>query len=800
MGTPRKKMLHNYFTTALRYFLHQPIYSAINVSGLILGLTSSIFIFLWVLDEFSYDRYHPDNDRVYKVMWNHHFSDGRITTDRWTSGLLADALKSEIPEVEQTTRISWANITLFNYGEVINYEYGDYADPSIFETFNLTLLEGDKQNPLPNINSLAISKKLAEKYFKNEAVIGKTFRIDNTTDMTVTAVFDNLAENASETFEFILPFELYIKKESNTDGTWEGNGWQTTFVKLRDKKTVNQVNKKMADLVRKYEPPSTTPPPPPFLFAMTDWRLHDNFVNAKQSGGRINYIISFSLVAALILIIACINFMNLSTARSATRSREVGIRKVAGASRNSIIKQFLAESILISFLSLVVALLLVYLMLPLFNSFSEKHLSLDFSNPTFTFGIVGICLFTGLVAGSYPAFFLSSFKPASVLKGNLQSAFSGIRVRRAMVVFQFSLSIIIIACALVVNDQINYMQNKNLGFDKNNIISIKINPELYENYRVFRNELLQNQHIQSVAIGAAHPMEINGEGYYEWSGKSADDDVYFNSAYIDYDYLNTMGFTFIQGRNFSPDFPADSNNFIITEKAANYIGFADPIGQTLQIEEQKGQIIGVIQDFHNLNIHETMHPTVFTLGKGKEDFGIWSNIFIRYKDGSLSNTLDFVTERYKSNSSGFPIQYGFVDQDFEEQFKIERMISDLSLCFTILAVIISCLGLFGLASFSAERRAKEIGIRKVLGASVNGLVILLCKDFTRLVIYSIILGSPIAYYLMELFLREYPYHTQLGYPLVMIPAVTMLFISLAIISYQSIKAAIGNPVEILRSE
>ncbi len=793
-------MLRNYFTTAIRYFLYQPVYSAINLFGLVLGLTCSIFIFLWILDELSYDRYHADNDRVYKVMWNNSFSDGRISTHHWTSGLLAGALKDQIPEVEQTARVSWAKLTLFKFGEKANYEPGDYADKTIFEVLNLPLIEGDKRNPIPDNNSVAISRKMAKKYFEEGRAVGNVFRIDNLMDVRVTAVFEDVPENSTESFEFILPFELYIAKEARDVANWDGEGWQYTFIKLQHKDNLQRVDRKMADLVSKLKPPSSTPPPPPFLFPMEQWRLYDNFVNAKQSGGRINYVVSFGLVAILILIIACINFMNLATARSVNRSREVGIRKVAGASRGTIIKQFLIESVLQSVLSMIVALLLVYLLLPLFNGLTEKQISLNYLNPVLLLTILGVTLLTGIIAGSYPAFFLSSFKPASVLKGNLQSAFSGAKLRKALVVFQFALSIIIIICTLVVNRQINFMQNKNLGFDKTNVITLDTNDEILKNFEGFKNKLLQNPSIKSVAMGDAHPMEINGQGYYDWHGKSPDDDVYFNQANCDYEYLNTLGFTFIEGRNFSPNFPADSNNFIITEEAANYIGFANPIGQRLQLEDQVGQIIGVIKDFNNLSIQEAAQPTVFGLNLEPNDFGGWATIFVRYNEGKLSEALENVRNVYKNNSPGFPIQYGFIDQSFERQFEMEKTIARLSYCFTFIAIAISCLGLFGLAAFSAERRAKEIGVRKVLGASVSGLIVLLCRDFSKLVVLSILLGSPIAYYIMVGFLDKYPYHTSLTLSMFVIPAIVMLAISLSIVTYQSIKAAIGNPVKVLRSE
>ncbi len=560
------------------------------------------------------------------------------------------------------------------------------------------------------------------------------------------------------------------------------------------------VDEKIKDLIKKH---NEVFQPELSLFPMTEWRLHNNFVDGKQSGGRINYVISFGFVALFILVITCINFMNLSTARSANRSLEVGVRKVAGASRSALVKQFMIESVLLSFLSLAIALLLVHTLLPLVNDFTGKQLTVNYLDPVIGGSLLGFAFLTGVIAGSYPAFFLSSFHPASVLKGNLQSAFKGVALRRALVVFQFGLSVIIIISTLVVNNQITYMRNKSLGFDKKNVLSIRTNPELLKSYEVFRNEVLKRPIITSIAIGAANPMEINGRAAFDWKGKSSNDDTYFNVADCDYDYIATLGFTLVEGRNFSRDFPSDSNSFIVTEEVVKRMGFTNPIGQYLKGGDEEGQIIGVLKDFHNLGIRNEFKPTVLVLGNAgtsDADFGIWATIFLRYEPGNLTEALEHIQRVSKKISPNFPIQISFVDQDFEGQFRTETMIGTLSTFFTIIAIVISCLGLFGLSLFNAERRVKEIGVRKVLGASVSGLVVLLCRDFVKLVLYAIILASPLAYYLMEQFLDEYPYRTQLNLWMFVMPALAMVFISLSIVSYQAIKAGLSNPVVALRSE
>ena len=790
-------MIYNYLITVLRKFFRYPLYSIINVSGLVLGLTCSIFIFLWVLDELSFNNYHPDNSRVFKVMKNKASSDRDIVTDQWTTGILAETLKAEIPEVEETCRIRWSDTKLFRAGNKANYEYGDYADKSIFRVLNIKLIAGNPDNALTDDRSVAISRKMAEHYFNSTNIAGNTIRINNTTDLTITAVFENVAENATEAFDFILPMEMYAKEENIGSSNWNTDEWIITLVLLKEKGMAHQAGEKIKDIIKKHSKDTQTGL---FLFPMEKWRLYNHFENGKQSGGRISYVIALCLVAVFILLIACINFMNLSTARAANRVKEVGIRKVAGASRKALIGQFIAESISLSFFSLIIALLLVHLLLPLFNDFTNKKLIIDYFNPVISGSLILVTLLTGFLAGSYPAFFLSSFRPALVLKGVLRTDFKGASLRKILVVFQFCISMIIIVCALVVNDQITFLRHKDLGFDRKNVVMVRSNPQLYGGYNAFRNELLQDPVITSIALGAANPMEINGSESFEWKGKSAVDNIPFNLASCDYDYVTTLGFTIVAGRSFSRDFPADSSNYLITETAAGLIGFANPIGQHLRTGAFEGQIVGVIKDFHNLGIHENFQPAVLALGRRNADFGQWATAFVRYEPGKTTEALDKIRSVYKKHMPDFPIQFSFLDDDFEYQFRTELIIATLASCFTVMAVIISCLGLFGLALFSTERRVKEISIRKVLGASLGGLVVLLCRDFVRLIVYAIIIGIPLAYYLMENFLKDYAYHTELTLWMFVVPAGVMLVISLSIIVYQSTKAALNNPVDAMRSE
>jgi len=789
-------MFRNYFVTAVRNFVRHPIYSAINVSGLVLGLTCSILIFLWVVDELRYDRYHPDNARVYKVMLNESHSDGSLATDQFTPGILGEVLESEFAEVEQTARMTWTNDRLFRVGDKATLEYGVYADPEYFEVMNMTLAEGDIRHVFSDENSIAISKTVADKFFPHSNAIGRTFRLDDVTDATVTAVFENVNANATEEFYFALPMQQFLKEEHIDVTSWANEGWLTTYVKLKDQDALKGVDEKLKELYKKHDAKVNAEF---FLFPMAKWRLYNHFENGQQSGGRIYYVITFSMVALFILFIACINFMNLSTARSAVRAKEVGVRKVTGASRSLLIRQFLVESVVLSFLSLFTALLVVHLLLPAFNDFTNKSLAINYTDPVITGSVIFITLLTGVLAGSYPAFFLSSVRPAAVLKSHAHPAFKGASLRKVLVVFQFSLSIIVIICALVINSQIDFMRNMNVGFDRRNIILLDTNPQLVKNFDTFRNSLLLNPSIESVAMGGATPMEINGNEDFEWSGKSPDDDTYFNLSNCDANYLTTLGFTLVAGRNFSLDFPGDTANYIVTERVVQTIGFKDPLGQHLKAHGHDGVIIGVIKDFHNLGIKEQLHPTVLTLAKDPKDFGQWGNIFVRYKEGTTTAALEKVEENFHKVSD-FPWRYRFLDGQFEWKFRIEIMTAALASWFTVLAMIISCLGLFGLALFNTERRTREISIRKVFGATVGHLVYMLCSDFIRLVMYAVIIGMPIAYYMAEKFLTEYVYRTQLQLWTFAIPTVSLLVLSVAIISVQSIKAALANPIDAMRTE
>jgi putative ABC transport system permease protein len=787
-------MFRHFLKVFYRTSLKSGVYSIVNITGLAVGLSCSIFILLWIIDEVTFDHFHTDKEKIFRIMVNSTYADGNIFTfPGSTPGPMPDALK-ELPEIEEVCPV-WNDRALFYSEDRSIFEEGVYSTSVIFKLFTFPIVEGDQINPISDNNAVAISQKMATKYFGGESAIGKIFRIDDKLDVKVTAVFQDIPGNSSLKFDFVLPFEIHAR-EVPWRNEWGGFD-APAYVKLHDKNSRETVDRKIFNLFTKPKVwPSWGSNVNFFLYPFSDLHLYGDFENGKQNGGRITYIRIFGMVGIFILVIACINFMNMATARSVSRSKEVGVRKVVGAGRQSIINQFMGESMLTAFISLSAALLMVQLFLPVFNDLTEKKLRIDYADSILAASLLGITLFAGLLAGSYPAIFLSSLKAVHVLKGKF-SGLTGAGVRKALIVFQFSLSVILIFCALVIYQQIGFMRDKNLGFDRANLFSINNTAGLRKNFEAFRNEMLQNRAIRSVSQADANPMQIFtdvelAEG--AWPGKEKGNDIAFKRLQCDYDLLPSLGFTFVAGRNFSHEFPADSNNFIITEEAARQMQLSDPVGQSLKVD-RAGQIIGVVKDFHSVGLNFPMQPVIIALRPEKTD-----RIFIGYEPGQIQEVIRDVQQIVKKYERDFPMEYTFMDDVFERQYKSEIMTGKLSICFTSMAIFISCLGLFGLASFMAERRSKEISVRKVLGATASQVVVMLCKDFVLLVFIALIIALPVAWLGMQEFLKMYAYHVDLNAGVFAITAMSLVIVALITVSFQSIRAAFANPAKNLRSE
>lgn len=697
-------MLKNYLKISFRNLLRHKSYTFINVLGLTVGIATSIFILLWITDELSFDRFHANSDRTFSVFINNAYPDGRIETYPATPAKLKGVIESEIPEVELAAQYSFETELLIKDGTNSYNETGMYADPALFTIFSFPIVTGNVAKPLTDTKSIAISQGLAEKIFQHENPIGKSLSVGQAHEFIITSVFANIPENSTLQFDFIIPFELFVKENPWTQN-W-GSGGTRTVVML--KSNTAEANHKLSNLIKKNCADCTTTP---FLFPYSKSRLYSNFENGINTGGRIQQVFLFGAVAILILLMACINFMNLSTARSASRGREVGIRKSIGAQKTGLIIQFITESILLSFIALLFALVIVQLLLPFFNDVTGKFLALDFTNPILVSGTIIITLACGLLAGSYPSFVLSRFNPAKVLKGDSQSGLTGNKLRKTLVVVQFATSVILVVGSIAVYKQITYISKKNLGFDKDNIIVLDQNDGMVKHYQAIKNDLLQLPNVKNIAFGGNNIFTIPITTTDPvWTGKPDNSSISFKIYRCDAEFIPTMNIKLQRGRNFIED--QDASNYIINRRAAEVMGLSleNALGSELEMWNGKGRIVGITDDFHNDNLRFGIEPMIFMYSEN-----IGSHYFIKLSGkASMTEQIGQIENVFRKHNPDYPFEYTFLDDVFNREYQTERVIGKLSLSFTFIAVLISCLGLFGLASFAAERRTKEIGIRKVM--------------------------------------------------------------------------------------
>lgn len=770
------------------------VFSFIKVFSLVVGLVVAIFIFLWVIDEMSFNKFHANAKNIYRVMTNNTYPDGRIETYPATSARLKDAIHAEIPEVDKTALLSMETDVLIRYEENAFNEQALYADSSLFLVCSFPLVKGNRMNPLPDNSSIVIAEKLAKKLFGDSDPMGKSVEVDQMHQFRVTGVFADVPQNSTLQFDLVLPFELFVKENPWTQH-WQSGGTQM-LVTLRTGALLDNANTRIAGLIKKNCTDCTTSA---FLFPYTRQRLYNEFANGKAVGGRIEQLRLFSVVALIILIMACINFMNLATAQSATRGREIGVRKVIGAKRSALTTHFIFESILLSFIGLMVALVAVQLLLPFFNRITEKSVRLDLTDPLFITGTIVITVICGLLAGSYPAFLLSSFKPIAVLKGDPSASLSGSGFRKILVVVQFITSIILISGSIIIYKQMKFISDKNLGFKKENVVVISRNDNLGKNYAAFKNDLLQIPAVNNTGFGGSNiftvPITTTDP---VWQAKPANSSITFKIFRCDEGFIPTMNIELLAGRNFSGINNHDSANYIINKKAMEIMGLTreNVIGADLEMWNGRGKIIGLTNDFNNDNLRRGIEPLIFLYSKN-----IGSNYFISI-DGTapVNTTLASIEKTFKKYSAGYPFEYSFLDEVFAREYRTEAIIGKLSLIFTTIAVLISCLGLFGLAAYSASKRTKEIGVRKVLGASVSHIVTLLSRDFTKLVIIAFVIAAPAAYFIMHQWLQDFAYRTNISLWIFIAAGLLAVLIALATISFQAISAARANPVKSLRTE
>lgn len=787
-------MLKNFFVITVRSFFRQKFYSFINVFGLTSGLVCTLFIYLWINDEVSKNKFHTDIDHIYQIFTNIKW-DGEMITWESTPGPLADEIKANIPEVSAVARISNDGDQLFQVDEKNFLERGYFADPEFFKIFSYQIIKGNSTTPLPEKSDVAISERLAQKLFPNEDPIGKTVRVQNRYDQKVTAVFADVPDASSLKFDFIMPFEIHKQyREPNWD-----NADYNLYVKLNDPKQAAAASENMNVMVDKIIAQQDAKADKDqinfYMQPFAERYLNSTFENGVPSGGRIRYVQIFTVVAIFILVIACINFMNMATAKAVNRAKEVGVRKVIGAQRKSLIFQFIGESVAISFVSMLLAIAIVYLLLPLFNVVVAKQIVLNLFEPKFLGILALIVSVTGLLAGSYPAFFLSGYQPSQVLKGNTNKTLSGSALRKGLVVFQFSLTVILIACSLVVYNQIEFIRNKNLGYNRESVITFNARGGLSRQFESFKQEALQMPAIKMVSKSNSSLVQIgNQNSSVRWPGKPEDSNIFFRTVVVDYDFAETMGLTLLEGRFFKKEFN-DTASYIITKHAVEIMGLENPIGQEITQWGNPGKIVGVVDDFHGRSLHEKLDPIVLMC---RPD---WTGIvFIRIDGPKAQEAIAHLETLYKKYNPQYDFAYTFVDQDFEKLYDNEKVTGSLALGFTVMAIIISGLGLLGLAAYTAERKRKEISIRKTMGASVGGIVTMMSADFVKLSLIAAVIGCPAAWYFMTKFLEGYAYHTEVGWELFALTAGAVLLISLLTVVFQVAKAAIANPIDALRNE
>ena len=785
-------MFQNYFKTAFRNLWKNKSYGFLNVFGLAIGIACAGLIFLWVEDEMSYDHHNKKIDQLYKVLENQPY-EGKTYTFSATPGLLAKGMKDEIPGIKNACRVTWDQYTLFTLGEKAIFERGCYVDSSVFDIFTLPLINGNKENVFKELHSLVISEKMAEKFFgEQKDILGKTIKVDNKEEYTITGVFKDIPANSSVKFDWLSPFKIYNDR-NNWLNYWNNNGIQT-FVELEKFTDPATVNMKLYGYLKAKD---TTIVARPFLFGMKEWRLYSKFEEGKRAGGRIQYVRMFSIIAWIILLIACINFMNLATARSEKRAREVGVRKVLGAGKKILIAQFIGEAMILAFLSLIIATGIISLILPSFNTLVEKHLSIGLTDPSHFLSLILIGLVCGLVAGSYPALYLASFNPIWVFKGLNLKGSGAAYIRKGLVVLQFTISIILIISTIIVYNQIQHIKNRDLGYNKNNVIQTGLRGDMKKNFEVIRQQLLSSGYVENAAMSNLNQLYMGSStGGYEWEGKDPSKKVLVTQDLISPEYIKTMGIHITKGRDFYTDPKQDSLNVIINETFARIIGKKDIVGTLLRNDSTNYTIVGVVKDFVFDDMYGKSDPLIFRCWP--DYFGY---MYVRLKpQANVERAVDKIRTTIIANNPGYPFDYIFVDDEFNKLFKSEMLIGKLSRIFALLAIVITCLGLFGLAAYTAERRKKEIGVRKVLGASVTGIAGLLSKEFLKLVVISSLISFPLAWLLMYNWLQNFAYRVQINWWVFITAAVLAIFIALFTISFQAIKAALSNPVKSLRTE
>lgn len=794
-------MIKNYIKIAWRNLMKSKGYSAINIGGLAVGMAVAIMIGLWVHDELTFNKYHRNYDKIAQVMQHANYN-GRVESQVSNPAVMAPEIRAKFgSDFKYVVQTSWVGHHLLSIGDKHIKSEGFFLEPDGPSMLTLRMLKGSIAG-LTDPYSILLSASVAQSIFGDEDPINKTVKLDRTHDVKVTGVYEDLPDNTSfRTVKIMMPWELWLIDNpwvKRMNDPWDSN-FSQTFAQLSDNADLEAVSAKIKNVkldnitgeTRKYQWAV-------FLQPMSKWNLYNEFKNGKNTGGNIQYVWLFSIIGIFVLLLACINFMNLSTARSEKRSKEVGIRKTIGSMRWQLIVQFFAESYLIVLIAFLLSTILVQLALPWFNDVSGKKMIIPWQSSYFWIFNIAFILITGLLAGSYPALFLSSFQPLKVLKGTFRLGRFAALPRKVLVVVQFTVSVMLIIGTVIVYQQIQHAKNRPIGYSKNGLITLDLEGEVKNHFEAVKAELLSAGAIEEMAASQSPLTGVwNTNGGFQWEGKDPNLAVDFPNNAVTFDYGKLIKWDIKEGRDFSRDFASDSAAFIINETAAKFIGLKDPVGKTLRWNSQAYTIIGIVSDILQESPFFPVRPSLYHI----ESTENMSNLLLKLNPNkSTSESISSIEKTWKKYTPTVPFDYSFVDADFGNKFRAEERIGKLSTYFAVLAVFISCLGLFGMASFVAEQRTKEIGIRKVLGASVSNLWGLLSKEFIALVILSCIIAAPVAYYYLDNWLTNYDYRVSINWVVFVLAAVVAILLTLATVSFQAIKAALSNPIKSLRSE
>ena len=787
-------MLLNHIKIALRNLFRDHLYSVINVGGLAVGIAASVLLMLWVQEELSFDRFHQKADRIYRVNANFENSGQKMTWST-TPGPLTPFSK-QVPAIREAGRISAnSGMMLFTFeGKHFAENYNTaHVDPNFFSVFDFPLIRGNSSNPFPNNKSIVLSVRMAKKYFGEEEAVGKVLRLENKDDFTVTGVMKDMPENSSIRYDILFPFDILIKNYQ-AGAYWKGleSDWGNynffTYLLLdptaspvavaRQLSTIHNANQKEADVAYSLQPITT---------------LH--LYSADMSEEGIQTVRIFFIVSIAILLIACINYINLATARATKRAKEVGVRKTVGASRSRLVAQFLTESVVISVLALVLSLILIQLAIPFYNDLSGKNISFDLLSRSNLVILAGALFITTLTAGVYPALVLSSFQPLQVIRGKMTISGTNSLFRKILVITQFALSMVIIVGTIVVEKQLTFIRNKKLGFDKENIFTFGMRGEMFKNKETIRTELIKQQGISDVTLSNQNILSLeNTTGDTDWEGKSPQQAMMIHPINIDEHFMEALRLELVEGRGFTGS-KSDTTGFILNETAVKKAGLVDPIGKSFTLWQTKGTIIGVVKDFHHTSMKMKIEPSVFF----HHPTWFWL-VYVKTNGKDNAGAIAAAEKLWKQYNAAYPFEYQFLDSSFDAMYKTEQRTGKLFTAFSVVAIFISCLGLFGLATFTAQQRVKEIGIRKVMGASVDEIVTLLSMDFLKLIVVSLLIAIPTSYFGMQNWLNDFAYRIPIDWTVFVVAGTLSLLIAVITISFQTIKAAMGNPVESLRTE